>query len=163
MKNPNTSGQTIPIIIRTKNSSGIVVDENSTDAYATITTTSSAIMTPTISTAAGGAAAVLSATMNPNLMVPEDGFISITVPVGFTVAGSTVATAGNCKSAAAGDLLANSQSCAYDAISRVIKLKLLTTAGSKFLVNTTSQFSILSGLTNPTIAGDYVFDVATRD
>jgi histone deacetylase 6 len=168
VKNPASSGDTSPLIIRTFKKDGTTtIDENTADAKLTIASTSSPDVTlsypgGTTDQATGGAISLLF-TLVPQKIVPRLGYIKIKFPAAFTVTSGSLVCAMKPKNIG----LDNAAACAY--VDLILTMQLYSStavapAGNgDFIEGVDSYISFTAGITAPTKAGDYFFDISTYD
>jgi len=165
MKNPVFSGKTTPLLIQSfRSDSTTLIDQDLVSAYVTILSTGCPTLSPSYLTLniASGLNFNLKINIQSGVTIPAQGFIQVRVPAGFGTSPGTV-------SCLATPLFVATDVAACSYTGRVVTLQLfvntvLVPAGvGTFNANVPASFQIMTGLTAPTSAGAYVFEVSTYD
>lgn len=160
--NSESSGATLPLIIRSIYSDGsTIIDENTTDAIGYVETYTSFGITALYSgetlasVPADGAVLDITFTIVPQVEIPKDGYIEFKIPDTMTVvSGSLVAEV---------DIPTQDSVfavAAFDATTRLLKVTILNSYYS-FLININNKIRITAGFSAPTLKGYYVLDINT--
>jgi hypothetical protein len=156
MINPSTSGPTDPLIIRTFNSNGDLVDENSDSAFVNIeslTSPSTSSISFPSGNSASGSPINLKLSITPQSEIPSSGWIILTLPYGFT----TESQSQTCYSKPTHESESSSPSCFYQ--EGKVHIQLFSDSPGVFGKFETGQVSSIriTSLLSPSKSGNYYF------
>lgn len=168
IKNPQWSGETTPLIIRTYKSNGTtIIDQNQIDAKVTVASTSAPTITSSYpggtTNQATGSTIDLQFTFVPQKPIPKLGYIKIKVPSAFTVTSGSL----TCTMKPYSIGLDSAASCSY--ADQILTFRLFSStavapAGNgDFIEGVSSYIRISTGIVASKVADNYLFDIVSYD